>query len=119
MGFDIMELTKNQCIKYYHIKNIQQAKQETPKAQTYPDKPILRLKLLCILNRIINQSKPCRFSTTKVSPELENKDCIWVLDLIHSGKLLLQLSLHIKSTKDRFEAVSKPKKKGSTTSFTS
>ena len=54
-------------------------------SKSYPDKPVLRLILLGIINCVINQTKASRFSTSKMSPKLEYKDCIGVLDLIQTG----------------------------------
>lgn len=72
----------NQCTNKYNINK-----------SSYPDKPILRLKFFGVLNRIIDQAKPRGFATTKMGPELEHKDGIWILNLVHSWQLLLQLGL--------------------------
>lgn len=61
--------------------------------KSVPDEPVLGLVFLRVLNSIINQPEASRFPTTKVSPELENKYWIGVLDIIHFLELLLQLSL--------------------------
>lgn len=75
-----------------------QVHNNTKKFSTYPDEPVLGLVFLRVLNSIINQPEASRFPTTKVSPELENKDWIGVLDIIHSLELLLQLSLKFKES---------------------
>lgn len=57
--------------------------------QAYPDQPVLWLKLLCILHRIINQTKASGFPPSKMGAELEYKDGILILHFIHSSQFLL------------------------------
>lgn len=62
------------------------------------NKHVLRLEFFCILNKIIDQAKPYRFVSTKVGPELEYKDGIWVFNLVHlSGEVNSPCFFQLKS----------------------
>lgn len=63
------------------------------KMMSYPDQPVLRLVLLSILNRVIDQTKASRFASSKVGSELEHKDGIWIFHFIHPCQFFFQLSL--------------------------
>lgn len=80
----------------YHAQsqstNYKKADRESKTA--YPDQPVLRLILFCIFHRIINQPKSGRFPAPKMGAELEDKDGILILHLIHTCQLLLQLRLY-------------------------
>lgn len=52
---------------------------------TYPYQAVLWFKLLCVINRIINQTEFNRFTSSKVSTELEDKDRIWIFHIIYAS----------------------------------
>jgi len=57
------------------------------------DKSVLRLKLLCLIDRLVNDSETLGFSTTELSLKSVNECARVVLDLVHSAKLLADLLL--------------------------
>jgi hypothetical protein len=54
---------------------------------------VLGLEFLSYLNIVVNETKAGRFAATELGLQSENKGAVGVLDVIHLGKLLLELFL--------------------------
>jgi len=61
--------------------------------ESYPDKTVLGLELLCYSEVVVDETKSRAPSTTKLCLETKKEDCLGILDLVHLGQLLLHLGL--------------------------
>ncbi len=60
---------------------------------THPHEPVLGLKLLGHLDIVVDEAKAGALAAAKLGPHAKHKDAVQVLDVVHLGQLLPQLSL--------------------------